>query len=234
MNWFIFNDKNSKNLGILVNYLPPITKTSHKTETIEIEGKSGDIVKDRGYASYNKEVEITRIDNNIDVNDIIEWLDCAEQAKLVLSNEPNVYYIAQLVEQVDFARFENFETVKLVFHVQPFKYYLDEQEDVLEVNFETSLTVYNKGSYKSDPVITIEGSGKIELSVNGKATCTYTFPESENKVVLDSEQQDAYLNGIYKNRNMTGNFIELKVGENVISWSGDLTKISVNPRSRWR
>lgn len=234
MNYFIFNNKDSRNLGIFVNHLPPIIKTSHKTETTEVDGKNGDIVKDRGYASYNKEIEITRIDNDVDVNDIIEWLDCAEQVKLVVSNEPNVYYIAQLVEQIDFTRFENFETVKLTFHVQPFKYYLDEREDVLEVDSETSLTVYSKGNYKSDPIITIEGSGKIELSVNGKATCTYTFPENESKVVLNSEQQDAYLDGIYKNRNMTGNFVELKVGENVISWSGNLTKISVNPRSRWR
>lgn len=232
--YFIFNGIDSRKVtGLIVTSLPNIIKPAKKYTLTDIEGKNGDKIEVSGYAAYDIPISIG-LTRDYDINEIMEWLDTDVPNKLILSSEPNMYYEAQIIAQIDFKRLLRFRTADIIFHVQPFKYCLNEQEDVLEVNSETSLTVYNKGNYKSEPVITIEGSGKIELFVNGKATCTYTFTENENKVVLDSEQQDAYLDGIYKNRNMTGNFIELKVGENVISWSGDLTKISVNPRSRWR
>lgn len=232
--YFIFNGIDSRKVaGLIVTSLPNIIKPAKKYTLTDIEGKNGDKIEVNGYAACDITVSVG-LTRDFDINEIIEWLDTDVPSKLILSTEPNMYYEAQIVSQIDFKRLLRFRTADITFHVQPFKYYLDEKEDVLEVNSETSLTVYSKGNYKSEPVITIEGSGKIELSVNGKATCTYTFPENESKVVLDSEQQDSYLDGIYKNRNMAGNFIELKCGRNIISWTGNLAKIKVNPRSRWR
>ena len=38
---------------------------------------------------------------------------------------------------------------------------------------------------------------------------------------------------VLKNRNMVGEFPNLKSGINKISWSGNLTKIEIQPKSRW-
>lgn len=53
------------------------------------------------------------------------------------------------------------------------------------------------------------------------------------KVTIDSLKEEAYLDGVYKNRNMLGEFPKLEVGKNTISWTGTLTKIEIQPKSRW-
>ena len=82
-------------------------------------------------------------------------------------------------------------------------------------------------------IITLYGSGNIEIAINGSTIFEYTFPEGETSVVIDSLQEEAYLNGVYKNRYMLGEFPKLKVGNNTITWTGTLTKIKVEPKSRW-
>ena len=52
-------------------------------------------------------------------------------------------------------------------------------------------------------------------------------------IVVDSLNEEAYKEGILKNRQMTGQFPVLKPGLNTISWSGSLTKLKVEPKSRW-
>ena len=60
----------------------------------------------------------------------------------------------------------------------------------------------------------------------------YTF-DTDGQVVIDSEKEDAYLNGVLKNRQMLGEFPLLKSGENTITWTGALTRIIIDPKSRW-
>jgi len=93
--------------------------------------------------------------------------------------------------------------------------------------------VNNKGLETSKPIITLKGSGEIELAVNGSTVFKYTFPEGEESVIIDSIKEEAYLNGVYKNRNMFGIFPKLLVGNNTITWTGNLTEIKVEAKSRW-
>lgn len=93
--------------------------------------------------------------------------------------------------------------------------------------------VMNEGLEPSKPIMTLNGSGTVEISVNGVGVFTYTFPEGENEVVIDSEKQDAYLGDVLKNRNMNGEFPILQPKTNRIEWSGDIKNIKVFPRSRW-
>ena len=93
--------------------------------------------------------------------------------------------------------------------------------------------VENKGLETSRPIMTITGTGTVEISVNGMAVFTYTFPEGENQVVIDSEKEDAYLGSVLKNRNMNGEFPVLQPGTNKIEWTGDVEIIEIEPKSRW-
>ena len=109
----------------------------------------------------------------------------------------------------------------------------DEKLAELTTGSETSLIVKNLGLEKSKPIITLNGSGTVELIINNNSILTYNFPEEESSVVIDSIQEEAYLDGIFKNRNMLGIFPILEPGDNVITWSGNLTQIIVEPKSRW-
>lgn len=103
----------------------------------------------------------------------------------------------------------------------------------MSVQYFKPFEVENKGLETSRPIMTITGTGTVEIVVNGVGIFTYTFPEGENQVVIDSEKEDAYLGNVLKNRNMNGEFPILQPGMNKIEWSGDVESIEVEPRSRW-
>ena len=103
----------------------------------------------------------------------------------------------------------------------------------MSVEYFKGLEVLGKGLEASKPKMTINGTGKVEISVNDVGIFAYTFPEGENQVVIDSEIEDAYLGDVLKNRNMSGEFPILQVGLNRIGWSGDVESIKIEPRSRW-
>ena len=93
--------------------------------------------------------------------------------------------------------------------------------------------VFNEGPETSKPLMILKGSGTVEISVNGVGVFSYTFPDGENEVYIDSEKEDAYLGNVLKNRNMNGEFPILIPKTNKIEWSGDIESISILPRSRW-
>lgn len=226
MDNFSFKDISSKSFKIIVNSLPPISKPAMRVEETEIDGVDGIMYEDLGYESYEKKIKITITENNID--ELIHWLK--GEGQLVLSNEPDKYYKAKIIEQIDFERLIKYEPTEVTFIVQPYKYELYELPITIT---KSGGAVFNNGLEISKPKMTITGSGTITLSVNGNSLFRYTFPEGETQVVIDSEKQDAYLGTVLKNRNMTGEFPTLESGSNIISWDGTITSIVVEPNSRW-
>jgi phage-related protein len=96
------------------------------------------------------------------------------------------------------------------------------------------VTVTNQGLEASKPIMTLTGSGIVEISINGYAQFQYDFGD-DTEVTIDSEQEDAYMGtpSNLKNRQMTGQFPIFNPGENIISWAGSLTEIKIKPNSRW-
>ena len=230
MNHIIWNDKDSQDIsGLLICELPPISKPQMRVKETVIDGVDGSIIEELGYESYDKTIAVG-VKSGADIDEIIEYF--TGNGKIVFSNEPNKYYIARIIKGIEYARLLRYRTAKVTFRVQPFKYDNTELE-IYNINSVNDMTVTNKGNYIAKPVITIKGTGTVELSVNGNKVCHYTFPDGEDTVVLDSEKQDAYYANLLKNRNMVGDFPILNKGNNVIAWSGTVTRISVTRYSRW-
>lgn len=225
MDNFIFKDISSENFNIIVNSLPPISKPTMRVQETIIDGVDGSLIEELGYESYEKKVKITITENNVD--EIIKWLN--GEGNLVLSNESDKYYKANVIGQINFERLMKYLPTEVTFRVQPFKYKLNEES----IELTESGSVNNLGLEKSKPIIKIVGSGNIEFLVNDSLIFTYTFPEEDSEVIIDSEKEDAYLNGELKNRNMIGGFPIFSSGENKISWNGEITSITIEPKSRW-
>lgn len=227
----IWKGKSSKNIdGLIITDLPPITKPKMKTNKIEIDGRDGDIVEKVGYESYTKSVGIG-LTRNFNIDEVIDYF--TGEGELVLSDEPNKVYLASIYDSIEYDRLLRMRKATIKFYVQPYKYLKDEDKVELDVTTHTSVEVINKGLEISKPIISLEGSGTVEIAVNNINIFKYTFPNDETKVIIDSLEEEAYYEGIYKNRNMLGEFPKLSVGSNVISWTGTLTKISIEPKSRW-
>ena len=227
----IWKGKSSKNIdGLIITDLPPIIKPKMKTNKIEINGRDGDIVEKVGYESYTKSVGIG-LTRNFNIDEVINYF--TGEGELVLSDEPNKVYLASIYDSIEYDRLLRMRKATIKFYVQPYKYLKDEDKVELDVTTHTSVEVINKGLEISKPIISLEGSGTVEIAVNNINIFKYTFPNDETKVIIDSLEEEAYYEGVYKNRNMLGEFPKLSVGSNIISWTGTLTKISIEPKSRW-
>lgn len=216
--------------GLIISELPPISKPKMKTTITKIDGRDGDIIEELGYESYTKSIKVG-LSKNYNIDEVIKYF--TGSGDLIMSNEPDKAYKCQIIEKIDYNKLLRFKTATVKFYTQPFKYKKDEPKVILNIDGETSMTVDNIGLEKSKPIIKLTGSGTVAIQLNGATVFNYIFPENETEVIVDSIQEEAYLNGFYKNRNMTGEFPILEVGENTISWSGNLTKIEIEPKSRW-
>ena len=98
----------------------------------------------------------------------------------------------------------------------------------------SSVTVRNSGNTVAKPIITLSGSGTIELIINGEPVMSVALGAVES-ITLNAGQMEAYYDGLLKNRLCTGDFdnLVLKVGTNVITWSGYLSSMEVTQYSRW-
>ena len=63
--------------------------------------------------------------------------------------------------------------------------------------------------------------------------CDLKLSDESEKIVIDSENQEAYNEEKLLNNKMLGKFPFFNPGENKISWSGNIEKISITPNSRW-
>lgn len=232
MNYVIWNERDSRDInGLLICELPPISKPQMRVKETAIDGVDGSIIEELGYESYDKTIAVG-LKIGADVDEIIEYF--TGNGKIVFSNEPNKYYIANIIKGIDYERLLRYRKAKIIFRVQPFKY--DYEEIELYANTDKqSISITNDGNYTAKPIITIKGEGTVVLSVNGAEICRYEFPEGEDTVVIDSEKQDAYLDSItnLRNRKMVGEFPILKKGVNTISWSGMVESLRIKRYSRW-
>lgn len=95
------------------------------------------------------------------------------------------------------------------------------------------IALTNRGNVASRPTVTVYGSGNVELAIN--AVTVLSFSIDDGYITIDAEEMNAYHSDELMNRHVTGDYADLalKVGENVISWSGNVTGIRVEDFSRW-
>ena len=230
MNYIIWKNQDSRDIkGLLISELPPITKPQMRAKETVIDGVDGSIIEELGYESYDKTIAIG-LKIGADLDKVMEFF--TGNGEIIFSNEPERYYIARIIKSIDYMRLLRYKVATVTFRVQPFKY--NRVEVARQATSErTSMIVENIGNHTAKPLITIKGTGTVELTVNGNKICNYTFPEGENTVLLDSEKQDAYWDNTLKNRNMYGDFPIFEKGNNTIAWSGAIESITISKYSRW-
>lgn len=96
-----------------------------------------------------------------------------------------------------------------------------------------SITLTNRGNVVSRPTVTVYGSGSVELAIN--AVTVLSFSIDDGYITIDAAEMNAYHGDTLMNRRVVGDYADLtlKVGENVVSWRGDVTGIKVEDFSRW-
>lgn len=234
-NYIILNGISSETItGLLIQNLPPISKPKQRVNIEEIDGRSGDIVTYLGYSAYDKQFEIG-LYGDYDIDDVISFFN--SQGTIIFSNEEDKYYNYQIIEQIDFERLVRYRTATVKIHVQPFKFSSVESSKIFDITTQTSINIRNNGNFTSKPIITITGTGIINLSLNNEQMFVIDLEDTSTTIALDINNMNAYdpTTNAYMNREVTGNYdnFALNVGLNTISWSGTITKIEIQNYSRW-
>ncbi|RXI55287.1 phage tail protein [Clostridium tetani] len=220
---FVWRGIHSNEKGLKIISLPNITTPEKREEKIIIPGRDGYLTQsDESYEGEVKPVEFDIKHDNFE--DIKTWLNGS--GEVIFSNEPDRYYKARIINKLDLARvLEKFHSGIIQFDCQPFKYLQDELITITKNNS----TIYNYGTYESEPYLKVFTTGDITLSINNEVI---KFTNVENYIELDSEMMECYKEHQNCNNKMYGEFPILKTGENKISWTGNVSKIEIKPR--WR
>ena len=231
----IFNNICSEELGIIVVEGPPEVLAQEEYEEISIEGRNGTLIENKGtFPNVEKSFILTTIDLDQDIDLMIEkikmWLFNIKDNKLLYAI-PNRYNIVKkvVIEEDIKTTFEEYGDFKIKFLCEPFYY------DLLEKNItitEKGTKFYNKGDFNSNPKIVIYGTGDLQLTINDT---TVQINNVDERVLLDSKLflcLDKDNNN--KSIDMIGNFPTLDIGENTITWVGNITKLDISPRIIYR
>lgn len=106
----------------------------------------------------------------------------------------------------------------------------------VEVGKNNETKVTNAGNTISRPILTIYGEGNIGVNINDVEVLNIDLGD-EGYITLDSVEMDAYKDSPsnLKNRLVTGDYskLALNAGDNMISFSGTVTKYEISKYSRW-
>ncbi|WP_321160893.1 distal tail protein Dit [Clostridium sporogenes] len=230
---FTFGNKNSyDDFGIIISKRPSIPSPKRRVTYIEIPDKSSNFKFDEG--TFEDITILVECGVNLKANladkidEIKAWIINTGESDLIFSFQPDKKYIAQVVNMIDFKQvLKHTSRFPIIFNCKPFKYSVE--ENIITITKNNS-TIYNKGTFQSEPVIKVYGSRDIKLKINEDEV---TIKKVDGYVNIDSVLKDCYKDDALKNGDMIGQFPILKVGENVVSFSGNVSKVEVRINEVW-
>lgn len=150
--------------------------------------------------------------------------------KLEFSYQPDSVFYADLLDTEITPKGMYGWELAIKLDMQPFRYQKNSEPVVLT----SSGTITNLGSVYSEPVIEIEGSGNVSLTI-GQKTMYLTV---DTKATIDCRQgkQNIYnATGVVQNTlRKRGGFFEIPVGRSGVTFTGDISKVTIQPHWRYK
>ena len=230
-NWFEWNGTRCTEYGIIVTEQPSVTIPQERSAQTKIPGRPGSLTTLEGNDVYD-ELTLTAtcfIRDPALIPSIAGWLKGG--GTVTFANRPGGFYHARISNQIPFEKILRGNphcSFAVNFRCSPPFWYVNDPEEVTITN--SSAVVVNPGSVYSEPIIHVYGSGDATLIVNDSFV---ELEGIEDGIVLNSVIQEAYQGETLLNEKMEGDFPVLKPGNNLISWSGDVTRLVIAPNWRY-
>lgn len=213
MFYFIFNNKKNTDLGIQVVKRSNIPIPERNIELKSLKGRDGSLTRD--YKTYNDikiSVSLNFISGENDfINkgaEIANWLYNINDNKLIFSDNDKFYYKVKKIECKDIER-----SLKVIgkfivtFVCDPYKYYIDNNE--IEITNSTEI-VSPILVETSKPLITVFGTGDIDLTINNKKV---QLEKIDGSITIDSSIKECYKEKENLSYRMIGEFPKLIRGK---------------------
>ena len=226
--WFEWNGVRCTQYGIHVLEQPPVMIPSERVTFTDVPGRSGSLTQLEGDDVYDDMVLTATclIADPARIPEIAAWL--RGSGTVTFANRQGGFYHARVVNQISFEKIlrgNPHRSFAINFRCKPFWYLAD----AALITLTTSGTfITNPGCVASEPVVTVYGSGEITLMVG----MTITELEITDKITLDTPLMEAYVGATSMNNCMSGDFPVLLPGKSAISWSGNVSKVEIEPN--WR
>lgn len=227
----VYGGETSADYGIVVSEVPSFDKPTKRSNVFNVQGRNGSIIfQDGSFDDVTRSYKVWIAENHNDladkVNAVSGWLySKSGYQRLEDSFEPDVFRLAYYNGSGNVSNeLMSYGETTLSFTCRPERFLKSGEEEITVANGDK---LNNPTRFESKPLIHIEGSGTVSISISGKAM-TATLSDYIN---IDCDRMNAYRLPI-ENRNayISGTFPTLIAGTNTISLTGSITKCTITPR----
>nr|DAN64664.1 MAG TPA: distal tail protein [Caudoviricetes sp.] len=184
--------------------------------------------EDGAFEDYERTIRVF-FERFSDLATLVEKLKAVGN-KLEFSYQPDSVFYADLLDTEITPKGMYGWELAIKLDMQPFRYQKNSEPVVLT----SPGTITNPGSVYSEPIIDIEGSGDVSLTI-GQKTMYLTV---NNKVTIDCRhgKQNIYnATGTVQNTlRKRGGFFEIPVGHNGVIFTGNIRKVTIKPNWRYK
>lgn len=227
----VYGGETSSDYGIVVGEVPSFDKPKRRSNVFSVQGRNGSIIfQDGSFDDVTRSYKVWIAEEHNDLvdkaNAVSAWLySKTGYQRLEDSFEPDVFRLAYYNGGNDISNeLMLYGETTIQFTCRPERF-LKSGEDVITVTNGDKLN--NPTRFEAKPLIHIEGSGTVTISISGKSM-TASIVDYIN---IDCDRLDAYrLPSENKNANITGTFPTLISGTNTIGLTGSVTKCTITPR----
>lgn len=233
---FTFGNHSTWDFSMHIEKYPSIGGAKRKRTTISVPGRNGDLhYTENAFENYQQPYQCYFHGDHPApalAHKIQSWLlGSGEYLRLTDTYDPTHYRMATYIGPLDIENHLNkYGRCVVNFDCAPqsFLYSGD-----YPTEFAATGIINNPTAFTALPVITIYGGGGGTVTVGGT---TVTIKDMEDQIILDCEKGNAYRQvGEGASENMNDNiyapvFPELLPGDNIISFTGGVTKIEIIPR----
>ncbi|PNT94144.1 hypothetical protein [Clostridium thermosuccinogenes] len=183
--YFVFNNKKSSDYDIIINEMPPEQYADDEFEYIEIPGRDGYLSINKGRKKPIVKNIVATLLNKENREFVKRWL--RGTGNLVISSQPDIFYKAKITKPVIYYASSSFgRQFEVEFLCQPYGYLFSGLDTTTITTKNTVL--YNPTDEIAKPLITIYGSGAVDLIINNNI---YKF-NINGYVTIDSELMECY------------------------------------------
>lgn len=228
-----WNEKSSDQMGIIVQTHPERIYPKRKIETVSVPGRNGDLVFSQdAFENYEQTYSIAVAADTFDLmetsKEVTKWLLGPKgYCKLEDSYDPTTYRMAYFVGPVNISTyFSKVGVAEITFMCKPQRYLKSSRKYEYT---EVTNTLVNPTGFVALPKIRVYGNSGV-VNVNGYAM---SFSSISEYVDVDCELMDCYKGLLNKNSTLTLSslgFPKLTPGDNNVSFSGEITKVIIDPR----
>ena len=215
----------SKQLGLRFTAPVEIPAATRRVDDIKVSGRAGSLTRFTGWA----DTEITlplAVQSGVEAYRAVAFA-LANASTVGFSGEPGLFRYLKHVEVSPLVReMGSWGMFQAELTCAPFTY-LD--SGLKSATLNASGTLLNPGLLPADPVITVFGTGQLELTIN---STKHVVASPAVQVTLDSARLVGHVAGKAQSDALTGAFPQLQPGTNQIEFGAGVSKIVVQPN--WR